>query len=61
MTMTDTVGYRPNDWWTIDDLFELPVLTLENGEYAVEVVVPAGKQWHAEHPFPLTLDPAEFC
>src|SRR4051794_31448714 len=24
MTMTDTVGYRPNDWWTIDDLFELP-------------------------------------
>jgi Uma2 family endonuclease len=24
MTMTDTVGYRPKDWWTIDDLFELP-------------------------------------
>ena len=24
MTVTDTVGYRPNDWWTVDDLFELP-------------------------------------
>jgi Uma2 family endonuclease len=24
MTVTDTVGYRPIDWWTVDDLFELP-------------------------------------
>jgi Uma2 family endonuclease len=132
MTVTDTVGYRPTDWWTIDDLAELPddgmryelvdgsllmspspsprhaevqhdlgetlrrqappgiivhgdagieigsrftyfvpdlyvipraafrAQTLDGTEYTPEIV-PAGKTWTTDHPFPLTLDPAEFC
>jgi len=24
MTMTDTIGPRPGEWWSIDDLFQLP-------------------------------------
>ena len=27
MTMTDTVGYRSDHWWTIDDLLSFPMTT----------------------------------
>jgi Uma2 family endonuclease len=51
-------------YWIVDP-FErtLTVLSLENDkatEYTSEVV-PAGKTWRTDHPFPLTLDPADFC
>ena len=48
-------------YWIVDP-FEhtLAVLTLDVTEYTPEIV-PAGKTWTTDHPFPLTLDPAEFC
>ena len=47
----------------IVDPFEhtLTVLAIDGGEYVPDIVVPAGKEWRTDHPFPLTLDPAEFC
>jgi Uma2 family endonuclease len=48
-------------YWIVDP-FEhtLTVLALEGTEYPDPLVVPAGKTWHTDNPFPLTLDPAEF-
>ena len=49
-------------YWIVDP-FErtLTVLALDGTEYKGEVVVPAGETWRTEHPYPLELDPAEFC
>jgi Uma2 family endonuclease len=49
-------------YWIVDP-FEhtLTVLAIDGTEYNPETVVPAGKTWRTDHPFPLTLDPAEFC
>ena len=38
-----------------------PLKIIDGGEYVPDIVVPAGKEWRTDHPFPLTLDPAEFC
>ena len=37
------------------------VLALDGPAYVDEVVVNAGTTWATEHPFPLKLDPADFC
>ena len=49
-------------YWIVDP-FErtLTVLAVEDTEYHPEVVVPAGKTWRTDVPFPLELDPADFC
>ena len=49
-------------YWIVDP-FEhtLTVLALDGTEYPAPAVVPAGKTWTTDQPFPLTLDPAEFC
>jgi Uma2 family endonuclease len=49
-------------YWIVDP-FErrLTVLALDGAAYAEEAVVEAGTTWADEHPFPLKLDPADFC
>jgi hypothetical protein len=37
------------------------VLDPGHSEYRLATVVPAGKRWLAEQPFPVEIDPAEFC
>jgi Uma2 family endonuclease len=49
-------------YWIVDP-FErsLAVLSLADTTYKDEVTVEAGTRWSTDLPFPLTLDPAEFC
>jgi Uma2 family endonuclease len=56
MTMTDTVGTRNRDWWTIDDLFELPD---DGARYELVdgalLVSPAPAPRHAEVEYDLSV------
>jgi len=49
-------------YWIVDRRDKtLTVHSLAGAEYQVETTIEEGTTWHAEHPFPLTLDPAQFC
>jgi Uma2 family endonuclease len=50
-------------YWIVDpEAAELTVLRGRDGDhYREEILVKAGNRWHTDEPFPLTLDPAEFC
>jgi len=49
-------------YWIVDPWDRtLTVLALDGDTYREEVVVPAGKSWRADLPFPVDLDPAGFC
>jgi Uma2 family endonuclease len=53
---------RIPQYWIVDPKTRtLTVLTLDGDRYGDEFVVKAGQRWRTEEPFPLELDPAEFC
>jgi Uma2 family endonuclease len=53
----------PNYWIVDGRARELTAYVLDRGqsEYRLAAVVPAGKTWLVEQPFPVEIDPAEFC
>jgi Uma2 family endonuclease len=53
----------PQYWIVNQDKRELTVLTLDDSgrHYIERAVVRAGEQWASDEPFPLALDPAQFC
>jgi Uma2 family endonuclease len=53
----------PN-YWIVDPIARnLHVMALDGDDstYRDVATVEAGEEWHTEDPFPITLDPAEFC
>jgi Uma2 family endonuclease len=54
-------------YWIVDpEISGLHVMTLdvnqlEEQSYRDVAIVEAGTEWHTGDPFPITLDPAEFC
>ncbi|WP_204002814.1 Uma2 family endonuclease [Virgisporangium aurantiacum] len=51
-------------YWIVDPIArQLSVMTLDadNSTYRDVVTVEVGEEWRTEEPFPVTLDPAEFC
>jgi Uma2 family endonuclease len=50
-------------YWIVDPLVtQLTVLRAEKqGAYREEIRVGAGERWSTDEPFPLTLDPGDFC
>lgn len=49
-------------YWIVDPKARtLTVLTLDGDKYRDETVVKAGETWRTGEPFPLALDPADFC
>jgi Uma2 family endonuclease len=53
----------PAHWIVDTKARSMTVLTLDPAttSYHEQMVVAAGRRWQAEHPFPITLDPADFC
>ena len=69
-TSTDLVTKRHHyarmgipQYWIVDpEAAELTVLRGRDGDhYRQQILVKPGEEWHTDDPFPLTLDPAEFC
>jgi Uma2 family endonuclease len=49
-------------YWIVDPRERmLTVHTLNGIGYQLETTIEAGTSWGTDHPFPLVLDPAEFC
>jgi len=51
-------------YWIVDPVArELHVMTVadDDSPYRDVITVEAGNEWRTEEPFPITLDPAEFC
>lgn len=49
-------------YWIVDPKARtLAVLALKEDRYREEALVEAGQRWYTEEPFPLDLDPADFC
>jgi Uma2 family endonuclease len=50
------------DYWIVDATQQtLTVFRLDGAVYREEVTVKAGEPWTTTRPFPVTLDPADFC
>lgn len=49
-------------YWIVDPAARtLTVLAIEGEHYTEETTVKAGNRWRTDVPFPLELDPADFC
>ena len=51
------------EYWIIDGRDRTLRILRPQGSagYADHAVVPPGRQWRSEHPFPLVVDPADLC
>jgi Uma2 family endonuclease len=51
-------------YWIVDPKSQkltVMLLRTDRPKYRDAAVIRAGERWHTEEPFPITLDPAEFC